>query len=98
MYLKMGTRQYYLNLTAYGDKMQAYKTLIKETVQLLATDNNTILDSELLNNDIDAMIDFETKLAKITKSPEDLRNATELYNLMTFSEVKKLFPLVRIKC
>jgi endothelin-converting enzyme len=42
-----------------------------------------------------AVIDFETELAKITTPPDERRDEEKLYNLMSLSELQRKAPLVR---
>lgn len=44
-----------------------------------------------------AVIDFETKIAEITSPPEDRRDEEKLYHLMTLSDVQKIAPFVSDK-
>lgn len=43
-----------------------------------------------------AVIDFETKLAQITIPPEERRDEEKLYNLMSLSDLQHKAPFVRI--
>lgn len=43
-----------------------------------------------------AVIDFETKLAEITIPQEDRRDEEKLYNLMSINQLQKLAPFVSI--
>lgn len=45
---------------------------------------------------VQAIIDFETKLAKITIPPEERRDEEKLYNLMTLSDLQRKAPFVRL--
>lgn len=42
------------------------------------------------------IIDFETKLAKITTPPEERRDEEKLYNKMPLSELQRKAPFVRL--
>jgi len=42
-----------------------------------------------------AIIDFETELAKITTPPDERRDEEKLYNLMSLSELQRKAPFVR---
>lgn len=43
-----------------------------------------------------AVIDFETKLAEITIPQEDRRDEEKLYNLMSINQLQKIAPFVSI--
>jgi len=44
-----------------------------------------------------AVIDFETKIAEITSPPEDRRDEEKLYHLMPLKEVQRIAPFVSDK-
>jgi endothelin-converting enzyme len=44
-----------------------------------------------------AVIDFETRLAEITSPPEDRRDEEKLYHLVPLSEVQHMAPFVSDK-
>jgi Peptidase family M13. len=41
-----------------------------------------------------AVIDFETKIAEITSPPEDRRDEEKLYHLMPLKKVQQIAPFV----
>ncbi|XP_047504636.1 neprilysin-4-like isoform X1 [Pieris napi] len=85
--LGLPTRDYFLqgsNL-AYLDAYKAY--LIKVAILLGGEPGYVKTSAEKL-------IDFETKLAKITSAPEDRRNVSELYRRMPLSKLEMMVPKV----
>ncbi|XP_026669876.1 neprilysin-4-like isoform X3 [Ceratina calcarata] len=85
--LGLPTRDYFLqpSNTIY---LKAYKNyLIKIATLLGASLQNATLDA-------DELIEFETKLAKITSSPDERRNVSELYQRMSIGELRTLVPQI----
>ncbi|OAD59770.1 Endothelin-converting enzyme 1 [Eufriesea mexicana] len=85
--LGLPTRDYFLqpSNTIY---LKAYKNyLIKISTLLGASLQNATIDAEEL-------IEFETKLAKITSSPDERRNVSELYQRMSIGELRTLVPQI----
>ncbi|XP_076241067.1 neprilysin-4 isoform X2 [Calliopsis andreniformis] len=85
--LGLPTRDYFLqpSNTMY---LKAYKNyLIKIATLLGASLQNATIDA-------DGLIEFETKLAKITSSPDERRNVSELYQRMSIGELRTLVPQI----
>ncbi|XP_012170773.1 neprilysin-4 isoform X1 [Bombus terrestris] len=85
--LGLPTRDYFLqpSNTIY---LKAYKNyLIKISTLLGASLQNATIDA-------DELIEFETKLAKITSSPDERRNVSELYQRMSIGELRTLVPQI----
>ncbi|CAK9819864.1 Nep4 [Anthophora quadrimaculata] len=85
--LGLPTRDYFLqpSNTIY---LKAYKNyLIKIATLLGASLKNATTDA-------DELIEFETKLAKITSSPDERRNFSELYQRMSLGELRTLVPQI----
>ncbi|KAK1121028.1 hypothetical protein K0M31_010810 [Melipona bicolor] len=85
--LGLPTRDYFLqpSNTIY---LKAYKNyLIKISTLLGASLQNATTDA-------DELIEFETKLAKITSSPDERRNVSELYQRMSIGELRTLVPQI----
>ncbi|XP_029035682.1 neprilysin-4-like isoform X3 [Osmia bicornis bicornis] len=85
--LGLPTRDYFLqpSNTIY---LKAYKNyLIKIATLLGASLKNATVDA-------DELIEFETKLAKITSTPDERRNVSELYQRMSIGELRILVPQI----
>ncbi|KAI4454811.1 zinc metalloprotease family m13 neprilysin-related [Holotrichia oblita] len=82
--LTLPTRQYYLNKTEHGKVIEAYLDyMIKVGVLLGGNLNET-------KTQMQAVLDFETRLANITTPSELRRDEESLYNLMTIKELQEL--------
>ncbi|KAG7188439.1 hypothetical protein KM043_008081 [Ampulex compressa] len=85
--LGLPTRDYFLqpSNTVY---LEAYKNYLINIA--------TLLGASLQNatNDADEMIEFEIELAKITSSPDERRNVSELYQRMSIGELRSLVPQI----
>lgn len=66
----------------------------KPQVKLLADDAGIKIDSKKLDRDVEELIAFETKYAKIIVPEEDRHNYTTLYNLRKLDQLNKLMPVV----
>ncbi|KAJ8956318.1 hypothetical protein NQ318_015056 [Aromia moschata] len=86
--LTLPTRESYLNKTKEHAKvLKAYLKYMTDVGKLLGGDNSTEAKMQ-------AVIDFETKLANIT-IPSDMRRDEEsLYNLMTIAELQETAPFL----
>ncbi|KAJ8939317.1 hypothetical protein NQ314_011175 [Rhamnusium bicolor] len=86
--LSLPTRENYLNKTEHAKVLEAYLEYMTKVGVLLGGDlNETKIQMQ-------AVIDFETKLANIT-TPSDLRRDEEsLYNLMTIAELQERAPFI----
>ncbi|CAG2118605.1 unnamed protein product, partial [Medioppia subpectinata] len=73
-------RNQLVNTSLYYDIVNAYKQYILESALLLGAynDNQT-------HNDIRELFAFESKLAKLSTKPEDMRESQIWYNRMTFN-------------
>ncbi|XP_076639917.1 neprilysin-4 isoform X3 [Colletes latitarsis] len=85
--LGLPTRDYFLqpSNTIY---LKAYKSYLIKIA--------TLLGASLQNatNDADELIEFETRLAKITSTPDERRNVSELYQRMSIGELRTLVPQI----
>ncbi|KAL2725026.1 neprilysin-4-like isoform X2 [Vespula squamosa] len=85
--LGLPTRDYFLQpsnmiyLNAYKDYFIKIVTLLGASLQ-----NATV--------HADQLIEFETKLAKITFSPDERRNVSELYQKMSIDELRSMVPQI----
>ncbi|XP_031772913.1 neprilysin-4 isoform X1 [Apis florea] len=85
--LGLPTRDYFLQ-PSNMIYLKAYKNyLIKISTLLGASLQNATMDA-------DELIEFETKLAKITSSPDERRNLSELYQRMSIGELRTLIPQI----
>uniref|UniRef100_A0A915KAH9 Peptidase M13 N-terminal domain-containing protein n=1 Tax=Romanomermis culicivorax TaxID=13658 RepID=A0A915KAH9_ROMCU len=88
------TRDYYLNDTAYGKQMTAYRETFFDIVRLIGADMNvSILDEEISDHWAN-LISFEKKLANITVPEEERRNLTLLYNKMSLEKFSGLLNVI----
>ncbi|XP_053607755.1 neprilysin-4-like isoform X2 [Plodia interpunctella] len=86
--LGLPTRDYFLQ-----DSNKIYLEAYKNYLVKIAT----LLGGNLLHvqKSADELIDFEIKLAKITSTPEDRRNISELYRRMPLRKLEELVPEVQ---
>ncbi|VDL77455.1 unnamed protein product [Nippostrongylus brasiliensis] len=87
------TRDYYLD-KEHEKKIEAYKKRMISEMRLLHEDAKLTFNETKTADDVDEIVKFETKLAKITVPEEDRRNHTALYNLRHLSDMQQLMPLV----
>ncbi|XP_012282531.1 neprilysin-4 [Orussus abietinus] len=85
--LGLPTRDYFLQPSNVV-YLEAYKDYLIEVATLLGAspENATTQAAEL--------IEFETKLAKITSSPDERRDVSELYQRMTIGELRAFVPQI----
>ncbi|KAL4717981.1 hypothetical protein ACJJTC_013020 [Scirpophaga incertulas] len=88
--LGLPTRDYFLQ-SANRVYLNAYKTYLLKIGLLLGG------DPDYVKINADELIEFETKLAKITSAPEDRRNVSELYKRMPLHKLEELVPQVKWK-
>ncbi|KAM3959234.1 LOW QUALITY PROTEIN: neprilysin-4-like [Aphomia sociella] len=86
--LGLPTRDYFLQ-EANKVYLEAYKTYLTKIALLLGGDHRHVM----LN--VDQLIQFEIKLAKITSAPEDRRNVSELYRRMPLHKLEGLVPEIK---
>uniref|UniRef100_A0A0K0DLZ4 Peptidase_M13_N domain-containing protein n=1 Tax=Angiostrongylus cantonensis TaxID=6313 RepID=A0A0K0DLZ4_ANGCA len=90
-------RDYYLNIEEYGRMTELYKQYLIQMVELLYKDAGGSSSSQRqIEYEIEEIMDFESKLAKIMVDDEDQMSHTEMYNLRRLSEMQALMPLVGI--
>ncbi|XP_020279873.1 endothelin-converting enzyme 1-like isoform X3 [Pseudomyrmex gracilis] len=85
--LGLPTRDYFLQ-PSNAIYLEAYKDYLIKIATLLGAS----LDTATLH--AEEVIEFETKLATITSSPDARRNFTELYQRMSVGELKALVPQI----
>ncbi|PSN53055.1 hypothetical protein C0J52_03948 [Blattella germanica] len=85
--LGLPTRDYFLQPSNIK-YLEAYKNYLIKV--------STLLGAPLFNatKQAEEIVDFETKLAKITSSPDERRNVSELYQRMTVGELKQYIPQI----
>ncbi|ETN79144.1 hypothetical protein NECAME_09981 [Necator americanus] len=88
------TRDYYLDKEKHGKKISAYRQLLINTMAFFLEESNLPKNETKIEQDVDEIIDVETKLAKILVPDEDRRNYSELCNLRRLNDLQKLMPLV----
>lgn len=86
--LTLPTKENYLNKTAHAKILSAYLDyMVKVAVLLGANETEATLQMQ-------GVIDFETKLAEITASPDERRDEELLYHPMTLKELQEKAPLI----
>lgn len=81
----MGSRDFYLNDTLYGDRVKAYKKLIEDIFNLIASDANIKpLPVKKFNHEINEMVDFERKLAQVQLIRIKIQIWYQQWNLVNF--------------
>ncbi|PIO72527.1 peptidase family M13, partial [Teladorsagia circumcincta] len=88
------TRDYYLDRTKHGKKIEAYRQLLIGKVKLIYEYANLPKNDEKITKDVDEIIEFETKIAKIMVAEEDRRDYSKMYNIRRLSEMQKLTPMI----
>ncbi|VDM64870.1 unnamed protein product [Angiostrongylus costaricensis] len=63
-------------------------------VKLFHEDVGLPVNGSKIANDVDEIIDLETKMAQILVAEKDRRNYTKMYNLRHLSELQTLMPLI----
>ncbi|XP_012939247.1 neprilysin-1 [Aplysia californica] len=74
--------KYYLGGDDNVKFIKAYKTFIHDVGELMGFVNETTA-----NDDVDAIVEFETKLANISDRPEDRRDAYAMYHPMSLGDI-----------
>ncbi|VDM64884.1 unnamed protein product, partial [Angiostrongylus costaricensis] len=93
--LGASTREYYLDREKYGKKsLPTDSTSSTTLVKLFHEDVGLPVNGSKIANDVDEIIDLETKMAQILVAEKDRRNYTKMYNLRHLSELQTLMPLV----
>ncbi|KAK6052541.1 hypothetical protein COOONC_09954 [Cooperia oncophora] len=70
-------RDYYLDRAKYGKKIEAYKQFLINQVKLIREYANRPSSDRKIKQDVDEIIKFETKIAKIMVAEEDRKTALE---------------------
>ncbi|XP_063986007.1 endothelin-converting enzyme homolog [Diachasmimorpha longicaudata] len=86
--LTLPTTDNYLNKTEHAKVLTAYLDYMTKIGVLLGGE-----EAET-QRQMQAVIEFETKIAEITTPQEERRDEEKLYNLMTVSELQKLAPFM----
>ncbi|KAK6060669.1 hypothetical protein COOONC_01668 [Cooperia oncophora] len=66
--------KYYLDRAKYGEKIEAYKQCLISQVKLIREYANRPSSDRKIKQDVDEIIKFETKIAKIMVAEEDRKN------------------------
>ncbi|EYB96968.1 hypothetical protein Y032_0145g2513 [Ancylostoma ceylanicum] len=82
----------YLDKETFGET--AYRQFLTDLVARLLQDAGLPKNETKIANDVDEIIDLETRLGNITAPKVNRRNHTEMYNLRRLSCMQKLIPSV----
>ncbi|KAK6049314.1 hypothetical protein COOONC_13181 [Cooperia oncophora] len=63
-------------------------------VKLINEYANLPSNNSKIAKDVDEIIEFETKIAKIMVAEEDRKNPSRMYNLRRLTDMEKLTPMV----
>nr|XP_037872944.1 neprilysin-4 isoform X2 [Bombyx mori] len=85
--LGLPTRDYFLQ-EANKAYLKAYEKYLTTVALLLGGERKHVKEN------VDQLLNFEIKLAKITSGPEDRKNVSELYRRMTLKKLEELVPQV----
>uniref|UniRef100_A0A0N4W214 Peptidase_M13_N domain-containing protein n=1 Tax=Haemonchus placei TaxID=6290 RepID=A0A0N4W214_HAEPC len=88
------TRDYYLDRAKHEKRIGAYRKLLISEVELINEYDNRSYNYEKIAQDVDEIIDFETKIAKVMVAEQDRRNFFEMYNIRRLSDLQKLMPMI----
>ncbi|VDO65114.1 unnamed protein product [Haemonchus placei] len=88
------TRDYYLDQVKYDKKIEAYRQLLIDVIKLINEYDDRPNKNEKIAQDVDEIIDFETKIAKIMVADEDRRDNFRSYNLRHLSDMQNLMPMI----
>ncbi|XP_043280867.1 endothelin-converting enzyme homolog isoform X1 [Venturia canescens] len=86
--LTLPTTDNYLNKTEHGKILVAYLDYMTKIGVLLGGEENET------RRQMQAVIDFETRLAEITTPQEERRDEEKLYNRMSISDLQRLAPFM----
>lgn len=86
--LTLPTRDNYLNKTDNEKVLAAYLDYMTKIGTLLGGEEAST------RQQMQAVVDFETRLANITEPPEFRRDEEKLYNLMSLSEMNEMAPFI----
>ncbi|XP_043785236.1 endothelin-converting enzyme homolog isoform X4 [Apis laboriosa] len=84
--LTLPTVDDYLNITEHGKVLAAYLEYMTKIGELLGGEKNST------KKQMQDVIQFETKLARIMTLPENRRDKEKLYNLMSLNELQRKAP------
>ncbi|XP_006624144.1 endothelin-converting enzyme homolog isoform X1 [Apis dorsata] len=86
--LTLPTVDDYLNITEHGKVLAAYLEYMTKIGELLGGEKNST------RKQMQDVIQFETKLARIMTLPENRRDKEKLYNLMSLNELQRKAPFM----
>ena len=90
--LTLPTRDNYLNKTENEKVLAAYLDYMTKIGTLLGGGEAST------RRQMQAVVEFETRLANITEPPESRRDEEKLYNLMSLTELNEKAPFVSTEC
>ncbi|KAK6060126.1 hypothetical protein COOONC_02221 [Cooperia oncophora] len=88
------SREYYMDSAKYGRKLEAYRRLLIGEVRLIHEYANLTINSTKIESDVNEILEFETKIAKIMEDEDSRRDCAKMYNLRRLSDMKKLTPMI----
>ncbi|CAB3411031.1 unnamed protein product [Caenorhabditis bovis] len=92
--LGYSTREYYLDEKKYRKQMSAYRKYTIGKVRLYTQDAGLPVNETKIAADVDEIIEFEKKWAKVLVAEEDRRNYTQQYNVRNFNDMQKYVPII----
>ncbi|KAK6040368.1 hypothetical protein COOONC_22126 [Cooperia oncophora] len=87
-------RDYYLDRVKYGGLIELYRQFLVVVVKLIIEYAHLPSNNSKIAKDVDEVIEFETKIAKIMVAEEDRNDRTRMYNLRRLADMEKLTPMV----
>eukprot|EP00094_Tigriopus_californicus_P009374 TCALIF_09039-PA protein Name:"Similar to ECE1 Endothelin-converting enzyme 1 (Bos taurus)" AED:0.18 eAED:0.18 QI:17/0/0/0.68/0.73/0.75/16/0/656 len=86
-------RDFYIDQDTYADYISAYKNYIVDIARVMTREIGSGVSDTALIQAADNIVAFETKLAIGVVPDSERRNATEMYNPMTYTELKNKYPI-----
>lgn len=78
---------------SYADYISAYKNYIVDIARVMTRETGESVSDTSLIQAAENIVAFETKLAIGVVPDSERRNATEMYNPMTYTELKNKYPV-----
>ncbi|XP_060115115.1 membrane metallo-endopeptidase-like 1 isoform X2 [Heteronotia binoei] len=91
--LGMPSRDYYFNDGSYQRVREAYLQYMITIAKMIREDLNVSKDNALVEEEMRAVMEFETDIANATVPAEERHDVTLLYNKMTIAELQERFAL-----
>lgn len=89
--LGMDSRDYFLDAEKYGKEKQAYLTYMIDVAKLLGGDPTVV------ERDMTAVLEFETKIANLTVPSTDRRDIELIYNLFSLNQLETDVPEINFR-